>query len=129
MKMVREAHHDDHSTSGVTFSLMALLQERFKHLQKMKELRQQQELLRLFSESEKHVPHPSTKYRNNFDSENYSGSPQPNCQLSLSLWPDSTPTKRADNRAPPNSSKSCFANASRVCMDNSGSDIDTSLRL
>ncbi|KAI3456562.1 hypothetical protein Pfo_013225 [Paulownia fortunei] len=136
-KMVREADH----SSGVTLSLISLLQERFRQLQKMKELRKEKELLRMLSESERYSPPATHNYE--LCSKEFSGStrflpPKPNCQLSLSLWPDSH-IKHAGSpgmmmEAPSNLSKSWFTDAPLVCtspikLENSGSDIDTSLRL
>ncbi|KAK6149651.1 hypothetical protein DH2020_017176 [Rehmannia glutinosa] len=142
-KMVREGDH----SSGVNISLISLLQERFRQLQRMKELRQEKEFLRMLSESEIYSPPAITYNYDELDSKTISGSEmffpppkdKPNCQLSLSLWPDSS-IKRADSRgmimveAPSNLSKSCFTDAPLVCtspikLENSGSDIDTSLRL
>ncbi|KAI3466506.1 hypothetical protein Pfo_023169 [Paulownia fortunei] len=136
--MVREADH----SGGVTPSSIALLQERFRQLQKMKELRQEKELLRMLSESERYSPPIITPRERR--STTFSGSeqifvppPRPHCQLSLSLWPDSQ-IKHADSRgidqAPSNLPKSLFTDAPLVCtspikLESSDSDIDTSLRL
>lgn len=136
-KMVREADH----SSGVALSSIALLQERFRQLQKMKELRQEKELLRMLSESERYSP-PIIPYNyDQFRSNTFSGSesvltflpPKTHCQLSLSLWPDSQTTKHPDSwgivEAQSNRAKSSLVCTSSIKLENSGSDIDTSLHL
>ncbi|GER52854.1 2-oxoglutarate (2OG) and Fe(II)-dependent oxygenase superfamily protein [Striga asiatica] len=122
---------NDHGTSGVTNALLALLQERFRQLEKMKELRQEKELLRMLSESRKYA----CDYNHEMQSEKRLRSseifypPKPNCQLSLSLWPDSSAERPADSRATIASTDGPFVCTSQVKMENSGYDVDTSLRL
>ncbi|KZV51811.1 hypothetical protein F511_11499 [Dorcoceras hygrometricum] len=117
-----------------TLSSIALLQERFRQLEKMKELRQERELLKILSESEKScsplVKHHDARSKTSCVlSELVFLPPNPQCQLSLSLWPDPQ-MKKADScrgiEAPTKSiAKSWFNDAPLVCS----SDVDTSLRL
>ncbi|GFP99809.1 hypothetical protein PHJA_002125000 [Phtheirospermum japonicum] len=123
--MVKENIHDHSNATHVTLSSIALLQERFKQLEKMKELRQEKEHLKMLSElSQKNTtpleitPHePVQELR-------------PHCQLSLSLRPDSQsqwikyedPRGTVMDQGPSrNPAKSCFAD--------DDAHIDTSLRL
>ncbi|KAL8469189.1 hypothetical protein ACS0TY_032136 [Phlomoides rotata] len=140
--MVRESEH-----GTTTLSIVPLLQERFRQLQRMKELRQEQELLRMLSESERSFS-PTAIHNYELVTDKFSiGSqqmflpPKPHCQLSLSLWPQSSPIFKHEDcggnlRGPLNLSKSLFTDAPLVCAavpitlhQNSPSDIDTSLRL
>ncbi|KAL0363135.1 UNVERIFIED_CONTAM: hypothetical protein Scaly_1268700 [Sesamum calycinum] len=142
--MVREADHS--GGVGVAVSSIALLQERFRQLQKMKELRQEKQLLRMMlSESERYSPPITlTPHDHQFRSNTFSGSesmmflpPKPHCQLSLSLWPDSQTTKHPDSRGivevaqATRVNSSLVSTASSMKRENSGSDhdIDTSLHL
>ncbi|CAA0817994.1 Unknown protein [Striga hermonthica] len=145
---------DHHGVSGATTNaLLALLQERFRQLEKMKELRQEKELLRMLSESSrKYVNvnvassssspptcdccdhHPEIVHsEKRLRSEVFCSPPRPNCQLSLSLWPDSSTDSRGAIAGPPSKSRRStdgpFVCTSQVKMENSGYDVDTSLRL
>ncbi|KAL2495607.1 uncharacterized protein Fot_39364 [Forsythia ovata] len=123
--MVRET---DHSTT-VTLSSIALLQERFRQLEKMKEMRQEKALLRMLSVSE-------SRYKSCFSSELMMFAPsKPDCQLSLSLFPD-TQIKSPSFRGTevPRGTISWLIDKPSACsssikIDNSDSDIDTSLHL
>ncbi|KAG8385851.1 hypothetical protein BUALT_Bualt03G0088200 [Buddleja alternifolia] len=146
--MVREADH----SGGVTLSSIALLQERFRQLEKMKELRQEKELLRMLSDQSERYSPPIMHYEPKHLKTCLSSEmmmmmfvpPKPHeCQLSLSLWPDSQ-IKHADFRgtrhqaqAPSNLAKSWFADdapnfvSTRPNKIENSDDyhIDTSLRL
>ncbi|KAG6385707.1 hypothetical protein SASPL_154585 [Salvia splendens] len=74
----------DHTS---TLSSIALLQERFRQLQRMKELRQERELMRTLSECNTSSPVVPV-------------AAQPRCQLALSLWPDSQMEARAETWTP-----------------------------
>lgn len=120
-----------------------LLQERFRQLQRMKELREERELVRVLYSSSSTTPPPpppppppTTHNNNNYEvlvvSESYlSGMfhnpPKPHCHLSLSLWP-SHQDCRADGRPRAPTSPSNLPN-SWFTHQNSASDIDTSLHL
>ncbi|KAK4439452.1 hypothetical protein Salat_0280100 [Sesamum alatum] len=144
--MVREA---DHASGGtVALSSIALLQERFRQLQRMKELRQEKELLRMLSETERYSSPPITP---NYSYDQFRSTtsesitmflpdhPKPQyCQLSLSLWPDSQTTcnKHPVSRGKVEAQSNRVKSSSLVCsssikLENSGSDhdIDTSLHL
>ncbi|CAA2992188.1 Hypothetical predicted protein [Olea europaea subsp. europaea] len=130
--MVRE-------TDQSTPSSIALLQERFRQLEKMKEMRQEKALLRILSESEKRyspsIMHYEPVYKSCVSSEHKIFAPKPDCQLSLSLFPD-TQIKSPSFRGAEvqRGSISSLVDTSSVCsspikIDNSDSDIDTSLHL
>lgn len=149
--MVREADADQFHSSGggVTLSSIDLLQERFRQLQRMKELRQEKELLRMLSESERYSPPPPPIIHNN--NNNYvssssqtmmmlmflpSTTPKPHdCQLSLSLWPDHDDDSHVMIKQRQHSrsdiSRTWFNDA--IMLENNDSPpthhIDTSLRL
>lgn len=97
---------DEADHTGSTLSSIALLQERFRQLQRMKELRQERELMRSLSEC-KTSPNVAA---------------QPRCQLALSLWPDSQTEARAEAWTP----LKRYHSPPRFNLEN---DIDTSLRL
>ncbi|KAL1566872.1 hypothetical protein AAHA92_02420 [Salvia divinorum] len=97
-----------------TLSSIALLQERFRQLQRMKELRQERELMRTLSECKTNTPAAPV-------------AAQPHCQLALSLWPDSQ-TGRAESWTPLDLVKP-YHSPPEFNLENSHTDIDTSLRL
>lgn len=124
---------DDAELSGeVTLSSIALLQERFRQLERTKELRQERELMRTLSESESsHAAQIPTNRRSAGRQRLSPSSPppaaaRPHCQLALSLWPDSH-AKRGESLAKPYHSPTC--QLPQFNLENSESDIDTSLRL
>ncbi|KAF9610278.1 hypothetical protein IFM89_021839 [Coptis chinensis] len=83
----------------VSHSSIALLQERFKQLERMKEMREQKEVLRLFPVSERTTSptmhyEPSRRYCN----PELSLSPRPSPQGSLSSRPESHHNKQTDYR-------------------------------
>ncbi|KAL3614943.1 hypothetical protein CASFOL_040604 [Castilleja foliolosa] len=117
--MVKKNIHDDHSNAThVTLSSIALLQERFRQLEKMKELRQEKEHLKMLSRlSGKNTITPHEPLQEH----------GPHCQLSLSLRPDSQRIKYEDQGPSRNSAKSCFTDDEEpIALE---SHIDTSLRL
>ncbi|KAL2475751.1 2-oxoglutarate (2OG) and Fe(II)-dependent oxygenase superfamily protein [Abeliophyllum distichum] len=131
--MVRQT---DHSTT-VTLSSIALLQERFRQLEKMKEMRQEKALLRMLSVSESRYSPPTMNYEpvyKSFSSELMMFAPRkPDCQLSLSLFPD-TQIKSPSFRGAEVPRDTIFIDKPSACsssikIDNSDSDIDTSLHL
>ncbi|KAL8032992.1 hypothetical protein ABFX02_13G134000 [Erythranthe guttata] len=152
--MMINPNHENRSVSSID-----LLQERFRQLQKMKELRQERELLRILSESADRssssssygsqppiITHDDKYYlsaaamkllpANNNNKPKTTRVINNDCQLSLSLWPADSPyiAKRAsaDNQSIGHLPKSsCFADAMFVRLESSGtsSDVDTSLRL
>ncbi|KAL6542946.1 hypothetical protein OROHE_010466 [Orobanche hederae] len=126
--------HDDHSNGHVTLSSIALLQERFRQLEKMKELRQEKELLKSLSESERNGSRKTFTPAHDRTTTTFSGSgkmfissPRPHCQLSLSLRPDSQKIKYED-QSPSSSTlaKSYVTDRAPIEIE---SCIDTSLRL
>ncbi|KAK4434832.1 hypothetical protein Salat_0646100 [Sesamum alatum] len=134
--MVREG---DHHSDGVTLSSIALLQERFRQLQKMRELRQEKQLLRnMRSESERSsystppviIPTSKPSFPDLYGEAFLFPRPQ-YCQLSLSLWPDS---ENKNAGTPAIAPKSLFGSGracstSPVKFRSCDSEIDTSLRL
>ncbi|CAA3030684.1 Hypothetical predicted protein [Olea europaea subsp. europaea] len=131
--MVKETDHS-------TFSSIALLQERFRQLEKMKEMRQEKELLRILSESESRHGYPFMHYepvnKSCFSSKLLMFAPKPDCQLSLSLFPDTVQIKSSSFRGVevPRGTISWLVDtpstsSSSIKIDNSDSDIDTSLHL
>ncbi|PIA25643.1 hypothetical protein AQUCO_11000048v1 [Aquilegia coerulea] len=72
----------------VTHSSIALLQERFKQLEKMKEMREQRELLRLFPEQESRISSSTMHYKTS--SRRY-------CNPELSLSPSSSSSQGSPN--------------------------------
>ncbi|KAG6387548.1 hypothetical protein SASPL_152740 [Salvia splendens] len=96
----------DHTS---TLSSIALLQERFRQLQRMKELRQERELMRSLSECKTSRESPPV-------------AAQPRCQLALSLWPGSQTEERAEPWTP----LKPYHSPPQFNLEN---DIDTSLRL
>ncbi|KAL6538580.1 hypothetical protein OROGR_012568 [Orobanche gracilis] len=127
--------HDDHSSNGhVTLSSIALLQERFRQLEKMKELRQEKELLKTLSESERNgsrktftPPHDRATTAFSGSGKMFISSPSPHCQLSLSLWPDSQKIKYEDQS--PSSSTLAKSHVTDHATMEFESCVDTSLRL
>ncbi|KAL7088518.1 hypothetical protein ACP275_13G131900 [Erythranthe tilingii] len=151
--MMINPNHENRSVSSID-----LLQERFRQLQKMKELRQEKELLRILSESADRSSSSSTygsppiimhddKY---FEAKKLSAAvkllPANNykpttthvinndCQLSLSLWPADSPyiVKRAANNQSNVgrlSKSSCFADAMFIRLESSGAGSDVDTSL
>lgn len=127
---------------GVKLSSIALLQERFRQLQKMRELREKKQLLsRMSSEPERsYTPPIIIPTSKPWFSGSYGQTPQ-YCQLSLSLWPYNSENKNAGSPAveAPTSSPSKIslfgsdrtglACTSPVKLQSCDSEIDTSLRL
>ncbi|EYU27675.1 hypothetical protein ABFS82_13G134800 [Erythranthe guttata] len=151
--MMINPNHENRSVSSID-----LLQERFRQLQKMKELRQEKELLRILSESADRssssssygsqppiITHDDKYYLSaaamkllpaNNNKPTTTRVINNDCQLSLSLWPADSPyiaKRAADNQSNVGhlSKSSCFADAMFIRLESSGagSDVDTSLRL
>ncbi|KAF5204740.1 hypothetical protein FRX31_005672 [Thalictrum thalictroides] len=76
----------------VTHSSIALLQERFKQLEKMKEMREQRELLRLFPEQESKISSSSIMH--------YKPSSRRYCNPELSLSPSSSSSQGSPSFRP-----------------------------
>jgi hypothetical protein len=120
------------SDSTVVSPSIALLQERFKHLEKVKERREEKELLKLFSETERFAP------TMHFEPSKLSSFPQGSTSLqdSLSLGRlfNSQTTKQDDHlramKMQPltNLSPNGAATASSS-RSSENSDVDTSLHL
>lgn len=133
-------------------SSIALLQERFRQLQRVKEMREEKEMFRFFPESDRCTNPPSRKYNTpqhkpftlfNFQSELLLPS-SPNVaaqaistssqiKTCLSLWPDHS-THVAENVIKKShclNNKSWFSNTTPlfVVNDYDESDVDTSLHL
>ena len=114
-------------------SSIALLQERFRQLQKVREKREEKELLKLFSESER--ASPTMRYEPNrlsFQSEVILPYRQPHQDsLSLGLNSQSRQTDYRDMAIP--ASTSLWPNNSEATSSTSNlfenSDVDTSLHL
>ncbi|KAL7212382.1 hypothetical protein ACSBR2_015130 [Camellia fascicularis] len=83
----------DSSDQIVIQSSIALLQERFRQLERVKEMREGRELLRSLLESKTYsIPTPNAQYEPSklfFKSEILIPQPRTPCQVSLSLWPNS----------------------------------------
>ncbi|CAN1121112.1 hypothetical protein LINPERPRIM_LOCUS1988 [Linum perenne] len=136
-------HVGDSST--MVNSSIALLQERFKELQRVKEKRQEKELLKLFSESsERHINTASPPTPSSSSSPSPSSSKQstpspprvsryqkdhPSSLLSLGLSPSSSSESVKNNQASlwASSRASSPSSSSRTSFGHS--DVDTSLRL
>ncbi|CAI9783982.1 unnamed protein product [Fraxinus pennsylvanica] len=127
-------------TDRSTLSSIALLQERFRQLEKMKELRQGKALLRILSESESrygsHILNCEPVNKSCFGPELLMFAPKPDCQLSLSLFPDTVQIKSSSFREVevPRGTISWFVDTPSTCsssikIENFDSDIDTSLHL
>lgn len=126
------------TTTNGTMSSIALLQERFRQLQKMKEMRQEKELIRFLSESSDRYSPPITQtppYNNMLSSQVlFVSADHP--ELTLSLWPGSQIKKPNHSQSAFNVRKSWFADApaglacgSMVMHERGDTDIDTSLHL
>ncbi|KAL1537246.1 hypothetical protein AAHA92_29780 [Salvia divinorum] len=108
-----------------------LLQERFRQLQVMKEMREERELVRMLLCSN-YTTSSSGSYTTSHYSYCFREQPlqamlppaKPQCQLSLSLWPDWRGEEGGRPRMSPSKSLSSF-----FADQNSASDIDTSLHL
>lgn len=106
-----------------------LLQERFRQLQRMKELREEKEMLSMMMYNSSTITTtttiPTTRSCNNSEVNVMLLPPKPHYQLSLSLWPaaECRGTPRFKAPSPSNLSTSSFTD------HNSASDIDTSLHL
>ncbi|CAI9756672.1 unnamed protein product [Fraxinus pennsylvanica] len=130
--MLKETDHSPPSS-------IALLQERFRQLEKMKEMRQEKALLRILSESERPysppIMHYEPEHKSCVSSEHMIFAPKPNCQLSLSLFPDTQIKSPSFQGAEvPRGTISWLVDTPSVCsssikIDNSDSDVDTSLHL
>lgn len=138
------------SDQTMTHSSIVLLQERFRQLQRVKKMREEKEMLRLFSEADRCTSPPRIKYKTHnhkpqnlfFQSEVLHPLPPkvaaPTIMSSshitcLSLWPDShvsDNTKKArwlnDKSWLPNRSTTAFYDVNE--HDNE-CDVDTSLHL
>ncbi|KAK1403150.1 Chlorophyll a/b-binding family protein [Heracleum sosnowskyi] len=136
------------SDQTMTHSSLVLLQERFRQLQRVKEMRQEKEMLRLFSESDRCTSPPSINYNTHnhkpsnlfFQSELLRSVPPkvaapvivPSSHITcLSLWPDvSDNTKKAhwikNKTWLPNKSTTTFYD---VDDHDNECDVDTSLHL
>ncbi|KAL3521835.1 hypothetical protein ACH5RR_014669 [Cinchona calisaya] len=138
------------SDQAALHSSITLLQERFKQLQKIREMRQERELLRLLSDiqerrtssySSSSIVHSYQPSASLFCNSQVNIHQKPSSQLALSLWPDSH--MKHDNfggleysAAQDNKSSglcgTALGNASSVLNkfdDSSSSDVDTSLHL
>lgn len=109
-------------------SSIALLQERFKQLERVKEIRQEKELLKMLSNSYDQ-PCITMQMHNNIDhhyqplNNNKLSSQQSASQLSLSLWPEIHPPTLDKSRV------SNTTNSTKNKFDALHSDVDTSLHL
>ncbi|KAK3000039.1 hypothetical protein RJ639_022636 [Escallonia herrerae] len=134
-------------------SSIALLQERFRQLQKVKEMREGKELLRLFTDSERYTATGTSstmQYCSKlfFHSDQLINVPPPRqlpFQVSLSLWSSSSPSPSPqvinhvdlwNNKAQPQLTKTPSSWLSDISLarspfkyDDAGSDVDTSLHL
>ncbi|KAK2997728.1 hypothetical protein RJ639_025269 [Escallonia herrerae] len=138
----------DHTVTSC--SSIALLQERFRQLQKVKEMREGKELLRLFTDSERCTATGSSSSMECsklfFHPDQLINVPlprQPPFQVSLSLWPSSSPSPQVinhvdlwNNKAQPQLTKTPSLWLSDISLarspfkyDDAGSDVDTSLHL
>uniref|UniRef100_A0A3Q7ISA4 Uncharacterized protein n=1 Tax=Solanum lycopersicum TaxID=4081 RepID=A0A3Q7ISA4_SOLLC len=122
-------------------SSIALLQERFKQLERVKEMRQEKELLKILSHSYDQCNHPSITmpmHNYNTDRDHYHHhyyqslndnklfspqKPESSSQLSLSLWPE------IHSRSLDKSRVSNTTNLTKIKFDGLHSDVDTSLHL
>ncbi|KAL3323373.1 hypothetical protein AABB24_037816 [Solanum stoloniferum] len=121
-------------------SSIALLQERFKQLERVKEMRQEKELLKMLSHSYDQYHHPSITMpmhnNNNIDRDHHHHyqslnnnklfspkNPESSSQLSLSLWPET------HSRSLDKSRVSNTTNFTKIKFDGSHSNVDTSLHL
>ncbi|KAL3355059.1 hypothetical protein AABB24_019245 [Solanum stoloniferum] len=122
----------------VICSSIALLQERFKQLERVKEMRQEKELLKMLSHSYDQYHHPSiTMPMHNNINRNHHHHYQPlknnklfspqkhesSSQLSLSLWPEIHSQSLDKSRV------SNTTNLTKIKFDGLHSDVDTSLHL
>ncbi|KAM3283490.1 hypothetical protein P3S67_027135 [Capsicum chacoense] len=122
---------------AICSSSIALLQERFKQLERVKEMRQEKELLKMML---LHSYDPSISMQmhdNNIDRDHHHYHHQPlynnklfspqnresSSQLSLSLWPEVHSPTLDKSRV------SNTTNLTKVKFDGSHSDVDTSLHL
>ncbi|KAI5670845.1 hypothetical protein M9H77_11209 [Catharanthus roseus] len=97
-------HHHHHQTT--LHSSIALLQERFRQLEKIREMRQEKELMNVSSSvSYSNKPHNNYPYNFYHSSSFFSNSeevifeqkPPNNSQLGLSLWPENSQIKQFAN--------------------------------
>lgn len=143
--MSREDQHESSSTT-VVHSSIALLQERFRQLQRVKEMREERALKRMLTEP-KHKqldPNPTMHYvqpssRLYSDSE-LSIPPRSPPHVALSIWPQSQ-TNHADytssysqnqlfvNSCPTDHRPSALTSFNKFNDSDSHSDVDTSLHL
>lgn len=130
------------SDQVVIHSSIALLQERFKRLRRVKEMRQRKEMLRKLWESENYSAentHCKPSSRCFFETVLNPPPPKPPCQLvSLSLWPNSeikhTNFRGVDILKPETMMKSWpgekpLIRALPIRFKGSDSEVDTSLHL
>lgn len=117
-------HHHNHKGGVTLITSVALLQERFKQLKKMKELRQEQELLRMVSQSD-HQGNPTSLQPQSPAFDEHIPATKP--LFELSLWPDSQICGRSSGIE----FSSSYSYAKSWFVDNCDGDdeIDTSLRL
>ncbi|CAN4114633.1 unnamed protein product [Withania somnifera] len=110
-------------------SSIALLQERFKQLERVREMRQEKDLLKMVTHS---YDQPSiTMQMYNVDHQPLNNSnklfspqiPESSSQLSLSLWPE------IHSRTLDKSGVSNTTNLTKIKFDGSHSEVDTSLHL
>ncbi|KAG5574406.1 hypothetical protein H5410_054540 [Solanum commersonii] len=122
----------------VICSSIALLQERFKQLERVKEMRQEKELLKMLSHSYDQYHHPSITMpmHNNIDRDHHHHyqplnnnklfspqKPESSSHLSLSLWPEIHSQSLDKSRV------SNTTNLTKIKFDGLHSDVDTSLHL
>ncbi|KAJ4837231.1 hypothetical protein Tsubulata_027960 [Turnera subulata] len=115
----------------VIHSSIALLQERFRQLEKAKEMRQQRELLRLLSEAEQVKAATTYKPSRLFFPQEFMLPQGQSPQCSLSLQPN-VQTKPRDlqvNETPQLENLWLVDTAMRTKIDFDESDVDTSLHL
>ncbi|CAI8611663.1 unnamed protein product [Vicia faba] len=122
-------------------SSISLLQERFKQLQRVKEMREKRELLKMLSNTEtkhfnfnssssimSHEPVTRLFFHPELINMNTSGSISPTPRVCLSLWPTTSQGVKGDNNT--SSSTSTQTQTLQASWDNvCDSGVDTSLHL
>ncbi|KAL1320386.1 hypothetical protein HN51_065111 [Arachis hypogaea] len=113
--MGRESHNNNNHSTVARHSSIALLQERFRQLQRVKEMRQERELRKLMLTTEsinnnKHlfispihnnhnyVSAAATTSSRTRSSSSRSSSPSPPPHVSLSLWPTTTTSQEEEDQ-------------------------------
>ncbi|KAL0926590.1 hypothetical protein M5K25_002829 [Dendrobium thyrsiflorum] len=98
--------YNDESATLIHSSSIILLQERFKQLQRIREMREKRELLKLFSCKQPtlffhpDLLNPSRSFKSYSDLQNHERGVEDSefqameTSLSMSLWPDSTSTAK-----------------------------------